>query len=290
MVGGRSTLDSDAERLTLERRLNALPTGAGALEIVGHAWAWSLPLRSPSGLMGHLVVAASQPPSSDQVLLLRSLAQQAGIAVDNARRHTHQQRTNAELARTVQELRNKTAIHDRFTQVAVSGAGRDGIATALSELTGFAVSIENREGTVLAWADPAGGPVDPWIPTGRRVRSSLLDEAHRVGHSIRFGDRLVTVARPRADVVGVITLIDPDQRAGEPESVALEHAGTVLAVELARLHSLAETELRLGSDLLAELLTGADLAAQRRAQALGHDLHQPHRVVILTRTNALERI
>lgn len=34
------------------------------------------------------------------------------------------------------------------------------------------------------------------------------------------------------------------------EQVALEHAATVLALELAHLHSLAEAELRLGRDLV----------------------------------------
>src|SRR5260221_129108 len=83
----------------------------------------------------------------------------------------------------------------------------------------------------------------------------------------------------RADATGVIALVDPQQRAGPFEQMALEHATTVLAVELARLHSLGEAELRLRRDLVEELLAGTDdESALGRAQALGHDLECPHRV------------
>jgi len=52
-------------------------------------------------------------------------------------------------------------------------------------------------------------------------------------------------------------------------------------MELARLRSLAETELRLRRDLVEELLSGTDEeSALSRANALGHDLERRHRVVV----------
>ncbi|HEX7661883.1 MAG TPA: helix-turn-helix domain-containing protein [Pseudonocardiaceae bacterium] len=273
-------LSHDRTRADIVTQLPWVAAGGGPVTVPDQPWAWAFPLRSLDEPIGHLVVTADEAPSPADMLLLRSLAQQAGIALANARLHATQQRTNAELARTVEVLRHKTAIHDRFTQVAVTGGGQNGIVTALYELTGLAASIENRGGDVLAWAGPED--VEPrWSgATGRRDR--ILQRAIREGHPIRIDGRLLTVARPRSDVVGVLILFDPDQRAGEQETVALEHAGTVLAIELARLHSLAETELRLGSDLLADLLAGADDNSCQRAQALGHDLHRPHRVLIVT--------
>jgi len=77
-------------------------------------------------------------------------------------------------------------------------------------------------------------------------------------------------------------VIDPDGVAGEDETIALEHGSTVLAIELARLLSVAETELRLGVDVLADLVGGTGVAAAvRRAEALGRDLSRPQRVVIV---------
>jgi sugar diacid utilization regulator len=64
--------------------------------------------------------------------------------------------------------------------------------------------------------------------------------------------------------------------------VALEHGATVLAMELARLQSLADTELHLRRDLVEELLSGTDEAsALARAAALRYDLQRPHRVVVV---------
>jgi DNA-binding PucR family transcriptional regulator len=68
----------------------------------------------------------------------------------------------------------------------------------------------------------------------------------------------------------------------ETERVAIEHATTVLAMELARLQTVAEAETRLRSNLVIELIEGTDEAqALSRAQALGYDLGRPHRVVLV---------
>src|SRR5262249_28871965 len=64
--------------------------------------------------------------------------------------------------------------------------------------------------------------------------------------------------------------------------VALEHGATVLSMELARLRSIADTELRLRRDLVHDLLAGTDdESAEARAEALGYDLRRPHRVVVV---------
>lgn len=271
--------DAAVVRAEVATQLRVLPDAGGALAVVGEPWAWALTLRSQDERIGHLLVAADEPPSPDDMLLLRSLAQQTGIALANARLLSSHRQANLDLARTVEALRHQTAIHDRFTQVALSGGGREGIVTALYELTGLAASIENRAGDVLAWAGPEVDlPSAAQLP-GRRDR--IVHRAIRAGRPIRIDGRLLIAARPRSDVVGVLSLIDPDGVAGEQETVALEHAATVLAIELARLHSLAETELRLGRDLVADLVAGTDAQAHERAQALGHDLRRPHRVLVV---------
>jgi sugar diacid utilization regulator len=57
----------------------------------------------------------------------------------------------------------------------------------------------------------------------------------------------------------------------------------VLALELAHLHNVAEAELRLGRDLVEELLSGAgEETMLARADALGYDLRRPHRIVVVS--------
>jgi sugar diacid utilization regulator len=267
-------------RADVQAQLRRLPGDGGPLDLRGEPWAWAFSLRSLDERVGHLVVAADVPPSASDLLLLRSLAQQTGIALVNARLHAGNRAANAALAATVGALRHKTAIHDRFTQVALTGGGHEGIVAALFELTGLPAGIEDRGGELIAWAGP--DTARPKRSGSAARRDQVLQRAMRAGHPIRIDGRLLTVARPRADVVGVLMLVDPDGRAGDPETVALEHGATVLAIELARLHSVAETELRLGRDLVTDLLSGTDDGAYQRAQALGHDLRRPHRVLVVS--------
>ncbi|MEU0795099.1 helix-turn-helix domain-containing protein, partial [Amycolatopsis sp. NPDC005961] len=98
----------------------------------------------------------------------------------------------------------------------------------------------------------------------------------------RVKDRLISLVRPRHEVLGVLALIDPAHTAGADQVFALEYGSTVLALELSHQRSLAEVELRLRRDLVDDLIAGTDDgSAHARADAIGHDLRRPHHVVVL---------
>lgn len=267
-----------------------VPAGQGAsgeLGLPGLAWSYAYALPSLRGHLGHLVIGASQQHGESEQFLLRALAQQTGAALGNARLHTQERDATAALEElnhrlecTIAALRRSMEIHDRLTEVAASGAGRVGIATALHELTGFPIAIEDRYGNLIAWCGADRPDSYPKDPTVRREQ--LLRRAVREGKPVRDGARLLAVARPQPDLVGAIVLLDPDRRSTEQELMALEHGTTVLAMELARIRSLAESELRVRRDLVDDLLAGTEEdSALRRAQALGYDLQRPHRVVVI---------
>jgi sugar diacid utilization regulator len=276
-----------AIRTEMEKQLGALGPSGGPVAIPGEAWGWALPLRSLEGHIGYFIAGAPEEPSASEQFLLRVLAQQTGVALANAHLHARDRATaaelraaNAALAETVQALRQSTRIHDRFTRVAVAGEGQEGIARAAHELTGYPVAVEDRHGNLRAWAGP--DRPDPYPKDRPARREEMLRRALREGRPVRAGDRLVAIANPGAGVLGVLALVDPDRTAGEQEQIALEHGATVLAMELARLRSLAEAELRLRRDLVEELLSGTDdESARERAQALGYDLERRHRVVVV---------
>ena len=272
-------LDQPTVRANVLSQLQQLPRQGGPLTIAEQPWAWAFGLPSPVEQIGTLIVGAPAAPSEPDMLVLRSLAQQTGIALANARLHDSHKAANEQLSETVSALRHKTAIHDRFTQVALVGGGYQGVVDALFELTGLPASIEDRSGQVIASAGPSNANVGRAVFNTRR--DALLQGAGQAGHPVRVGDRLLTVVRPHPDVLGVLMLVDPNNLAGHQEEVALEHGATVLAIELARLHGLAETELRLGRNLVSDLVHGRAEDAGARAQALGHDLQGPHRVVVL---------
>jgi sugar diacid utilization regulator len=271
----------------IEAQFAVLSDAGGALAIRGQGWGWAFPLRSLAGHFGHVAIGAESEPPGPQRFLLRVLAQQTAIALANAQLHAREvaasaelRDTNAALAETVEDFERRAAIHSRLTRAAISGDGQQGIATAVHELTGFPVVIEDRNGNVEAWG---GLDLSAHVPTqAPAVRDRGIRRAITEGRAIRESGRLIAVASPREDVLKVLALIDPNDAAGEPERVALEHGATVLSMEWARLQSIADTEVRLGRDLVEELVAGTVAAnARSRARALGFDPDAPHRVLIV---------
>jgi DNA-binding PucR family transcriptional regulator len=284
LPGARSAAAALAD---VEGQLAGLTDSWGPVATPGPRRSWAYAMRSLKGLVGHLVIATDTQPATWGHFLLTTLAQQTGIAVTNARllageraQAIELQATNSALAATVYALERSTAIHERLTQVAVAGEGEEGIAEALHDLTGWPVAIEDRYGNLRAWGGP--GRPDPYPKQAQPSREELIRRVRAAGRPVHEAGRLLAVASPRDDVLGVIALVGAPHEEAEGALVALEHGTTVLAMELARLQSVAEAELRLGRDLVEELLTNPDeSAALSRARALGYDLRRTHRVAIV---------
>lgn len=280
-------LDRPEVRASVEAQFAVLSEAGGAMSVQDDAWAWAFPLRSLAGHLGHLVVGADEePPQLDQ-FLLRVLAQQIGIALANARLHGRElavsaelREMNARLAESVGAIRRRAEIHERLTRAAMTGTGLAGVAEAVHELTGRAIVIEDRAGSVIARAGSDGAGEHVRQP--RAARERTIKRIVEAGGPLREPGRVVVVAGPPDSVAGVMWMLDPGGTAGESEIVALEHGATIAAMELSRLRSLGETQLRLGRDLLEDLLVGVDpQLAMERARAIGCNLQQPRRIVVV---------
>jgi sugar diacid utilization regulator len=264
----------------LEQQLQRLPAAGGRLVDMGDGWAWAYALDSPDGLIGHLAIASDTEPALWAQFLVGILAQQTSIALANSRLYVRERGQAAELQSTLAALERSMAIHDRLTEIAIRGEGEQGIARALHELTGWPVAIEDRHGNVRAWASV--GPFPSYAKRSASVQAEVVRRATETGRPVAVGDQLVAVASPRPDIFGTIVLVGVAPKAFELAQVALEHGATVLAVELARLQSVADTELRLGRDLVEELLAHDDeQAALSRARAMGYELERQHQVAVV---------
>jgi sugar diacid utilization regulator len=287
---GRPGDPSDASGLA---GLLTVPTGeAGPVALSGRPWAWAYPLSGPPGRVGYAVVSAAAEPAPECRVAIARLARQTGAALVRADLHRSEaecaariRAVNVELAMVNDQLRHTVAELEQAREtlttlaaVAAAGAGERGIATALHAMTGYPVAVEDQFGNPLAWAGP--DRPQPYPRQSPRRRVELLAEAGRRSVPLRDHDRLITPVQCRDRVLGLLALVDPERRAGRPESFALQHAAVVLGIELAHQRSLAETELRLRGDLIGDLLAGSHTeSAISRAAALGHDLHGPHHVL-----------
>jgi len=299
---GTGSTGRPADADVLQAQFTALGRTGGAVHMEGADWAWAYPLFSLEEMGGYLVVSLDAEPEPHYQFLLNVLAQQTGAALANARLHARE-RASAEreraisndlrsanlaleeamtqLAQSSSTVQRSLDIHDKLTAAASAGKGQDGIAHTLHQLTGLPVAIEDRHGNLTAW----GGPdqPEPYPKQTPARREQTLQRALEARAPIRDRGRLIVLAEQDGQVLGTIALIDPDRTAGQSEKIALEHANTVLRLELVHLRALGEAELRIRRDLVEELLAGTDLdTALDRARALGYDLARPHRVVLVT--------
>jgi hypothetical protein len=254
----------------LDRRVALLVPAGGSLKVPGRAWGWAFALTARATPFGFCVAGGAARPDDPEQFVLRSLVQHIGLALAGSRMYAHGLRVEEDLQRSDQALRNNAVAHDRLTAAAARGEGMSSIAAALYEVTGLPVAIEDRPGNLLAWSGP--GRPDPYPTQSASGRKRLLAQLEASAHPLRHKGYLISLARPRSDVVGTIALVDPAASSGDPEWMALEHATALVSTELIRTASIADTELRLGRDLLVELLAGTTEPATRsRLAALGCD-------------------
>src|SRR5690348_9442037 len=263
-------------------------TAPGRLEMDESSSWWAFPLAPAlADNPIFLVVAGADPLSGEEKFLLSVLAQLCGTVIAKlellAAERANIERVaslNADLATTVSTLTKIMETHRQLNEI-VANAGEAGIAKTLHQLTRFPVLIQDVHGNTRAAAGD--------VPSDRRAkeqpekRQELIRKLQITRQALYHRGTWLVLANPRPGVLGVIALIDPARTATETDLAALEYAATVLSVELSRLQSVAEAELRSRRDFAEELLAGADEATVKAsAHALGYDPERPHRVIIAT--------
>ncbi|MCU7826788.1 PucR family transcriptional regulator [Kitasatospora sp. DSM 101779] len=298
----------------LDRRIDSLDGRSRHLHKPGGLWVRAIALRYRETCLGYLVVRSLTTPSAEETALTDLLARQTGIVLARLTRRRGEPAAGSEDMpgsgdpfdagnpperedgspavalgkRTAFALASRLATYDALSRAAVSGRGEAGILQTLHEHTGFAALTEDRFGNPRAWAGPPGGGPQRGVGSGTRPgsenrrRDALMHRARRQPGAVRDRDRLVMPIEMAGDLLGVVVLDDPDQRAAEADTSALEQAARVLAPLLFHERRLAELEPRLRRDLVDQLVSGEGTEdAFTQAAALGHDLHRPHRVAVL---------
>ena len=242
------------------------------------------PLLVGGDFVGVLFAAhrTRRPFARDEVALLGSLAALAAVSLVQSRRAAATAATLVALSSAHQSIARAAAAHDRFVGVVLAGGGVDDIAGVLGELISCWVVVLDADGGRLA----AHGPVpdgaaesdgDPLATSPAVLRSA---ETGRLAEADGTWAVAVTAAGQRLGtlVLGGCGALD----AGQGRTV--ERAAMVTAVVLGFRLRAAETDQRVRTDLLAELLgrtavpdgTGPDRGLVERGRVLGLRLNTPH--------------
>ncbi|WP_415624134.1 PucR family transcriptional regulator [Mycobacterium intermedium] len=291
---------SQPQHPEIERHLRQ--SGCGVqVDVQGGPWGWALALGHLGIVHGCLVLSAVSAPPENQMILLTILAQQAGAALAHVALHERNigyagqlaqangdlEETIRELATAVSRLRLRTKMHEVLSAAMTAGMGEQGIVDALYDLTGLSVGLEDRFGNLRCWAGP--GEPRPYPEQTTDERGLLLHELAAQNRPARLGGRLLALVQSRAEILGVLALQDPDDKATEDSLFVLGIATPVLALELLHKRNLAEAELNLRRELVDDLLAGTDRdGAYARAEALGHNLRRPHYVVAVQAAGCAE--
>lgn len=276
------------------RRVRDLAGRDGAVTVPGRPWGRALGLRGLDGLHGYLVVTSRSRPSEAERSLLATIVEHTAAALSVAFAHRCRREDARELHRLrdertalqrqlisiMAELGYERAVHALMAEVAGSGGGEEAVTRALHTLTGLPALVEDRFGRLRSWTGP--GRPDPYPEPDPVRQDDMLRAVARQAGPVRVKDRLIALVRPHGEILGVLAVVDARDEADERTVLALEHAAASLAPELTHLRNLAEVELRLHRELVDDLLAGTDGAsAYARSEAVGHDLHRSHYIVVV---------
>ncbi|MCV7433444.1 helix-turn-helix domain-containing protein [Mycolicibacterium bacteremicum] len=282
--GAPSTRAFHSSRSVTIRDITADPEftpWGGAAQEQGYRALISVPLiaggRTLGTLNGYFMPVHTFTPFEIERMTL--LANHAAIALTSADRLDQLRRLNTELREQRDALARSEEIHNSLLAVTLRSGGLAGVAAALSDLIGRPVLIEDPLHEILATAGEL-----TLLPDSRQ-RVDRVPEQSGSSRPVRARDGEFFVSSPKLDGELVARIWFPDGTS-EPDPMtvrAVEHASMVVSLELLRARTAAEVEQRLRGELLSEVLSeAAELpdAVLRRAQLLGHDLSQPHHVIV----------
>lgn len=264
--------------------------------------------QGPFGLLNCYSVEKRQF-TAREIILMESMANQAGLAIETTRRLTEFRQRGDEVAEQAAELRaelddlqHADDNHAKLLRVVLKGGGPDAIAETLGAMLGCTVLVDDAAGRLLAAAgrsDPSG-PRESWY-------TALYDHArNRVGNSADLEIAAVPPAPGTGhtsaglvvpvildkEVVGHLWALSPSPPFGVPQRRALVRAAAVVALALLKERTAQEVEWRLCRDFFDDLLdpdsSTTTEALHARARQLGADLTRRHTILVIRRDTVLD--
>ncbi|MEM7032931.1 MAG: PucR family transcriptional regulator ligand-binding domain-containing protein [Chloroflexota bacterium] len=202
-------------------------------------------------------------------------------------------------------LKRSDYIHQTLTQVVLEGGQMQDLADLLARLVHRSITIENPElNRLFAYATHGEGELDiarqesiqagktPPLIRKHVLESGILEEAKQrlqpviVPAAPEVGmtdERYVAPIVVGREIYGYVWLIAGDDPLDESDRMAIERAAVVAALIMLNETAVRQTEARLQSDLISQILSGQaeSISLLDRANRLGLDLQQPQRVLLL---------
>lgn len=281
---------------------------SGAWETVaaqqGYSSLLSVPLvvgQAPFGLLNCYTVEKHEF-TAREIILMESLANQAGLAIETTRRLTQAREHARELIDTAAAARAELAAHEHaeanhaeLLRVVLGGGGMAAIADSLATRLECTVVVDDATGRRLASASGTGerdGRADAVYELARSRMGAAeadLELAGVAGTEPPDPDVLVVPVLLDEEVAGRLWALCPRASFGVRHRRALARAVAVVAFALIKERTAQEVEWRLSRDFFDDLLSvdgqaeGRPEALHARARQLGADLTEPQTLLVIRR-------
>jgi DNA-binding PucR family transcriptional regulator len=230
----------------------------------------SAPLVVEGEVLGALNGYSARPRelTDAQRRTVETLAGQAALALRMTMLVDAQHETIAQLREANEQLEEHRRmlershdIHMRLTSAVIAGADFHAVAQTLAGLIARPVLVTDAHGHAICTSEDP--PPDPALHAAAP-------------------DALVGRIRIGAELLGFVIVEEGDPASRDLDVRAVEHAATVLALEIVKERVARTTEERLRADFLSDLLDGRDAVEERigeRARHYGLTLGAEHRVL-----------
>lgn len=190
------------------------------------------------------------------------------------------------------QLKRSEEVHNRLLEVLLNGGGFASISQCLKDLVKNPVVILDQAGNSVAEAADANEKkqMDQLLTAWEHSQNNLLhfdpNRSHRLDlKNEQTEQSLVLVPIKANDTVnGYLVVLEIQERLDEQDLRAIEHAGTIVALEFAKEKAVFDTERQIKGELLEDLVAGSfnyEEVVIRRASFLNFNLKAPLAVFIV---------
>lgn len=192
----------------------------------------------------------------------------------------------------VVKLKYYKDVQERFTTLALQCEGLDAIIRTLEELVGNPVAVYDKNFKCISTTDPR---IEKFEQPQERELQEILNEKfsyyrQKVNYPALEGGlapQIVVPLRAFSQIKAYLTVAELNKPLQEVDFISLEHAATVVTLDLVKKFAITEVEHKFKNDLIEQVLTGAlsSSNAVERANLMGWDLNRSHRVIVFNIKN-----
>ncbi|QZY28661.1 helix-turn-helix domain-containing protein [Nocardioides coralli] len=263
------------ERFVHRGYIDEAVAGEGIRAILG------VPLVLEGRVIGALLAVhrSVRPFPPHEVTLLTSFAAHAAVALENAQLFADLDDAHRTMTQHTAAVEAAALAHDRLTDLLVAGGGVEEVADVMADVMGGPLAVLGPDDEHLAGAEAPGD----W--------STAAAESVASGRAVRRGRHYVTAAQAGTEHVATLVLDAGGRELDQPALRTLERGALVTSLVILFARTVAETEDRLGGELLADLLEArpSALPALRERARRRQVVLEPPLVVAVAAVTGLDR-